>query len=92
MKEFNMTDSDIEELAIKIIDSLPDIKNNPSQASKYVRQCLVDFKYQLLDCVDDIEHNSESIGCGLEDRGIIDRYEAAHYGFEECKKQILEVL
>lgn len=35
---------------------------------------------------------SEGIGCGLEDAGITDRYEAAAYGFEEARDRILEII
>jgi len=37
-----------------------------------------------------IEYNSESIWCWLEDSNITDRYEAAAYWFEEAVRQIEE--
>lgn len=34
------------------------------------------------------EYHHEGMGCGLEDRGITDRYEACQYGFEQAVEQM----
>lgn len=50
-----------------------------------------DTEYFIMDGIDfidqEITYNSWSIGCGIEDRGITNRYEAAEYGFFEAKSQ-----
>ena len=33
---------------------------------------------------DNLEYSSQGMGCGLEDRGITDRYEAMQYGWDEA--------
>ncbi len=38
------------------------------------------------------EYHSEGIGCGIEDRGITDRYQAAEYGFEKGVNRTLELI
>lgn len=47
---------------------------------------------RILDAVDKIYYNSSSVGCGIEDAGITDRYESAEYGFEECKRLFMEAI
>lgn len=42
--------------------------------------------------IDGMVYLSEGIGCGLEDAGITDWYEAAAYGFQEATERILEIL
>lgn len=37
------------------------------------------------------DYHSEGMGCGLEDRGITDRYEACRYGFEEAVERCAEL-
>jgi len=44
----------------------------------------------LLDKIDEL--NTEGLGCGLEDVGITDRYEAMEYGFEQCIERVKEIL
>ena len=44
----------------------------------------------LLDKIDEL--NTDGLGCGLEDVGITDRYEAMEYGFEQCIERVKEVL
>ena len=44
----------------------------------------VDFDYP--------EFHHEGMGCGLEDRGITDRYEAMRYGFEQAVEQMASIL
>jgi len=46
----------------------------------------------LLDKIDDIEYNSCAQGCGLEDRGIQDRYEAMQHGWEQAIEACREVV
>lgn len=38
------------------------------------------------------EFHSQGMGCGLEDRGITDRYEAMRYGFDEALDQMATIL
>lgn len=40
----------------------------------------------------DLEMNYEAEGCGLEDQGITDRYEAMAYGWEKAMFRVMEVL
>ena len=42
--------------------------------------------------IENIEYNPQSEGCGLEDRGINDRYEAMRYGWEQAIFRVLELL
>lgn len=50
---------------------------------------LVDMFRALLE-LDPPGSNSMALGCGLEDRGITDRYEAAAYGFEQGADAAME--
>lgn len=48
--------------------------------------------WSALDTVlSDVEYNSETMGCGLEDLYITDRYEAMKYGFNEAIRMVDEV-
>lgn len=38
------------------------------------------------------ELNQSALGCGVEDRGITDRYEAAEYGFLDALRKVAEWL
>lgn len=38
------------------------------------------------------EYQWQGMGCGLEDRGITDRYEACHYGFQEAIARCHEMI
>jgi hypothetical protein len=40
--------------------------------------------------INDIEYHYQSMGCGLEDRSITDRYEAMKYGWDKAMERILE--
>lgn len=40
----------------------------------------------IADGVDNPYYDPEAIGCGLEDRGLTDRYEAAAYGWHRCQE------
>ncbi|MGH8422029.1 MAG: Lar family restriction alleviation protein [Pseudomonas fluorescens] len=44
----------------------------------------VDFDYP--------EYREQGMGCGLEDRGITDRYEACRYGFDEALDQFAQMI
>jgi hypothetical protein len=35
-----------------------------------------------LSAIEDIDYNAHAEGCGLEDNGITDRYDAMAYGYE----------
>lgn len=47
---------------------------------------------QILEEIEEMSYPSERIGCGLEDVGIIDRYEAAAYGWNEAVERIAEII
>lgn len=38
------------------------------------------------------EYSEQGMGCGLEDRGITDRYEAMRYGYDEALDQFARIL
>ena len=40
----------------------------------------------------DINYHSQSMGCGLEDRNITDRYDAMSYGWEKCDDRFCELI
>ena len=46
----------------------------------------------IVDSVTDLsnepQYHSEGMGCGLEDRGITDRYDACRYGWDEAMERI----
>ncbi|WOR27078.1 hypothetical protein R2X23_10545 [Citrobacter braakii] len=47
---------------------------------------------QIVDFVTDLDnepqYHDEGMGCGLEDRGITDRYEAMRYGWDEAMERV----
>ncbi|HHS9624656.1 TPA: hypothetical protein ACTXE4_000268 [Raoultella ornithinolytica] len=47
---------------------------------------------QIFDSVTDLsnepQYHSEGMGCGLEDRGITDRYDACCYGWDEAMERV----
>lgn len=47
---------------------------------------------QIFDSVTDLsnepQYHSEGMGCGLEDRGITDRYDACRYGWDEAMERV----
>lgn len=47
---------------------------------------------EISQVIDAMAYSAAGIGCGLEDAGITDRYEAAAYGFEEARKEIREII
>lgn len=38
------------------------------------------------------EFSDQGMGCGLEDRGITDRYEAMRYGYDEALDQVAQII
>lgn len=38
------------------------------------------------------EYHSQGMGCGLEDRGIRDRYAAMQHGWDKCEERFAEML
>ena len=56
------------------------------QFDAVVRQEIADIK----EYVKNIIYNTEAEGCGLEDRGIFDRYEAMAHGWEMAMGRVLE--
>ena len=47
---------------------------------------------KLREITNEIEYHTQGMGCGLEDLGITDRYEAMNYGWEEAMKRVEEAL
>ncbi|HLV16034.1 MAG TPA: hypothetical protein VKY70_01035, partial [Pseudomonas sp.] len=41
---------------------------------------------------DYLEFHEQGMGCGLEDRGITDRYEAMRYGWDEALDRVAEII
>jgi hypothetical protein len=39
-------------------------------------------RQRYLSAIEDIDYNAHAEGCGLEDNGITDRYDAMAYGYE----------
>lgn len=39
-----------------------------------------------------IEYHSQGMGCGIEDRGITDRYEACAHGWERAMDRVVEIM
>ena len=52
----------------------------------------VRIKLHFLDAIENIQFNSHSMGCGLEDRNITDRYEAMEHGFEKAIEYAYEAI
>lgn len=52
--------------------------------------------YELLSIIANPDHqpeyHSQAMGCGLEDRGITDRYEAMNYGWEKAMDAMAELI
>ncbi|EET60397.1 hypothetical protein BRYFOR_07593 [Marvinbryantia formatexigens DSM 14469] len=47
---------------------------------------------KILEEIEEMPYPTEGIGCGLEDAGITDRYEAAAYGWNEAVERIAEII
>ena len=74
----------------KILDNIESAVSNGIAKAK--QQAKLDYKDALREEIGAILYNSECEGCGLEDRGIIDRYEAMQYGWESAMDEVLETL
>ena len=46
----------------------------------------------FIEAIENVEFNSHSEGCGLEDRNIQDRYEAMGYGWDRCLERVNETI
>lgn len=42
--------------------------------------------------IENLNYHSEGMGCGIEDRGITDRYEACEYGWNEAIEVVVEAI
>lgn len=47
---------------------------------------------KILQEIEEMEYPIEGIGCGLEDVGIADRYEAAEYGWNEAVEMVYDII
>ena len=59
---------------------------------KLFSEALAIQRKEIGEMIEGINYNSQAEGCGLEDRGITNRYEASEYGWENAKFRILEAL
>ena len=44
------------------------------------------------DQISDLSYHHQGMGCGIEDRGITDRYEACEYGWDEALDRAYELM
>lgn len=49
-----------------------------------------EVREKVVELIDDIDYNQHAEGCGLEDRGITDRYDAMDYGWSRAIKSVVE--
>lgn len=63
----------------------------PSPASDVteLREALQDWE-QFRDAFDALTYHAEGMGCGIEDRGITDRYAACEFGWDQAMKRVAE--
>jgi hypothetical protein len=47
---------------------------------------------RCIEVIEDIEYNQFSEGCGLEDRNILDKYEAMEYGWNNAIESTIEAI
>lgn len=47
---------------------------------------------EILQEIEEMKYPIEGIGCGLEDVGITDRYEAAEYGWNEAVEMVSDIV
>ena len=90
---------DIKEIALKIADSLRNKIDGISHMQS--NQGLVAFAEALIAelakqnepvAINEPNYHYEAMGCGLEDRGITDRYEAMEYGWNCAIERMFEQL
>ena len=70
------------------------LENSDAQliaASPEMIEALIENK-ESLDLVSDLEMDTQAEGCGLEDQGITDRYEAMSYGWDQALFRVQELL
>lgn len=89
-KEFRICSASLD-AAIKTGNVLAD--QNAQLAAENVALALEDVALkQIVDSVTNLDnepqYHAEGMGCGLEDRGITDRYEAMRYGWDEAMERV----
>ena len=47
---------------------------------------------KILEEIEEINYYPQGMGCGLEDRGITDRYEACEYGWNNAIEAVIETI
>lgn len=47
---------------------------------------------KILEGIENLNYHPEGMGCGIEDCGITDRYEACEYGWNEAIEAVVEVI
>ena len=47
---------------------------------------------KILEEIETLNYHPEGMGCGLEDCGITDRYEACEYGWDQAIEAVVEVI
>lgn len=61
------------------------VRSNALAAENFVLKQIID---SVTDLSNEPQYHSEGMGCGLEDRGITDRYEAMRHGWDEAMERI----
>ncbi|WP_224382225.1 hypothetical protein [Klebsiella oxytoca] len=89
-KEFRICSASLD-AAIKTGNMLAD--QNAQLAAENVALALENVAMkQIVDTVTNLDnepqYHAEGMGCGLEDRGITDRYDACRYGWDEAMERI----
>ena len=89
-KEFSICSASLD-AAIKTGNMLAD--QNAQLAAENVALALENVAMkQIVDTVTNLDnepqYHAEGMGCGLEDRGITDRYDACRYGWDEAMERI----
>jgi len=49
-------------------------------------------RQRFLDAVNDMDVNTHAFGCGLEDRGITERYRAMEFGIEHTIEKVIDAI
>ncbi len=57
-----------------------------------LKEQLSNVKLHFIDSINDMYINTHSLGCGLEDCGITDRYRAMEYGVEQTMLMVIETI
>ncbi|MDZ3174999.1 hypothetical protein M2C25_27095 [Klebsiella pneumoniae] len=82
-KEFRICSASLD-AAIKTGNVLAD-KNSQLAAENVAMKQIIDSVTNL---DNEPQYHDEGMGCGLEDRGITDRYDACRYGWDEAMERI----